>query len=111
MKIININESQKKRLFEAYDGKFSFDELDKQGDLSSMYNYCINHLRQTKVNLRKEVRKMRLKLEGADEVLAKIARAKEITRELNDIAYSLMPLLQIEYVPKEESEENKEKTE
>ena len=44
MKIININESQKKRLFEAYDGKFSFDELDKQGDLSSMYNYCINHL-------------------------------------------------------------------
>ena len=24
MKIININESQKKRLFEAYDGKFSF---------------------------------------------------------------------------------------
>lgn len=54
---------------------------------------------------------MRLKLEGVDEVLAKIARAKEITRELNDIAYSLMPLLQIEYVPKEESEENKEKTE
>lgn len=53
---------------------------------------------------------MRLKLEGADEVLAKIARAKEITRELNDIAYSLMPLLQIEYVP-EGSEENKEKTE
>ena len=52
---------------------------------------------------------MRLKLEGADEVLAKIARAKEITRELNDIAYSLMPLLQIEYVP--ESKENKEKTE
>ena len=44
MKIININESQKKRLFEAYDGKFSFDELDKQGDLSCMYNYCINHL-------------------------------------------------------------------
>ena len=44
MKIININESQKKRLFEAYDGKFSFDKLDKQGDLSSMYNYCINHL-------------------------------------------------------------------
>ena len=42
MKIININESQKKRLFEAYDGNFSFDELDKQGDLSSMYNYCIN---------------------------------------------------------------------
>ena len=34
MKIININESQKKRLFEAYDGKFSFDELDKQGYLS-----------------------------------------------------------------------------
>ena len=32
MKIININESQKKRLFEAYDGKFSFAELDKQGD-------------------------------------------------------------------------------
>lgn len=53
---------------------------------------------------------MRLKLEGTDEVLAKIARAKEITRELNDIAYSLMPLLQIEYVP-EESKENKEKTE
>lgn len=44
MKIININESQKKRLFEAYDGKFSFDELDKQGDLSCMYNYCVNHL-------------------------------------------------------------------
>ncbi len=63
------------------------------------------------MNHGKEVRKMRLKLEGADEVLAKIARAKEITRELNDIAYSLMPLLQIEYVPKEESEENKEKTE
>lgn len=53
---------------------------------------------------------MRLKLEGADEVLAKIARAKEITRELNDIAYSLMPLLRVEYVP-EGSEENKEKTE
>lgn len=53
---------------------------------------------------------MRLKLEGADEVLAKIARAKEITRELNDIAYSLMPLLQIEYVPRSK-EENKEKTE
>ena len=53
---------------------------------------------------------MRLKLEGTDEVLAKIARAKEITRELKDIAYSLMPLLQIEYVP-EESKENKEKTE
>ncbi len=54
---------------------------------------------------------MRLKLEGADEVLAKIARTKEITRELNDIAYSLMPLLQIEYVPEESKEENKEKTE
>ena len=44
MKIININESQKKRLFEAYDGKFSFAELDKQGDLCNMDFYCYKHL-------------------------------------------------------------------
>ena len=44
MKIININESQKKRLFEAYDGKFSFDELDKQEDLGNMDYYCYKHL-------------------------------------------------------------------
>ena len=29
MKVIFINESQKKRLFEAYDGEFSFSELDR----------------------------------------------------------------------------------
>ena len=44
MKIININESQKKRLFEAYDGKFSFAELDKQEDLGNMEAYCYEHL-------------------------------------------------------------------
>ena len=44
MKIININESQKKRLFEAYDGKFSFSELDKQEDLGNMDYYCYKHL-------------------------------------------------------------------
>lgn len=44
MKIINIDESQKKRLFEAYDGKFSFSELDKQEDLGNMDYYCYKHL-------------------------------------------------------------------
>ena len=43
MKIININESQKKRLFEAYDGKFSFAELDRL-NLNGMYDYCLKHL-------------------------------------------------------------------
>lgn len=43
MKIININESQKKRLFEAYDGEFSFSELDRL-NLNGMYDYCLKHL-------------------------------------------------------------------
>ena len=44
MKIININESQKKRLFEAYDGKFSFKKLDMHPDLNAMVIYCDEHL-------------------------------------------------------------------
>ncbi len=44
MKIININESQKKRLFEAYDGRFSFKKLDMHPDLNAMVIYCDEHL-------------------------------------------------------------------
>ena len=43
MKVIFINESQKKRLFEAYDGEFSFSELDRL-NLNGMYDYCLKHL-------------------------------------------------------------------
>lgn len=52
MKIIKVNESQKNRLFEAYDNKFSFNELSKLGDeyflnkggSSVQFEYCVNHL-------------------------------------------------------------------
>jgi len=46
---------------------------------------------------------MKIVIEGQEDVLKKIARMKELTRELSDLAYSLMPLLQIEY-----TQENKQ---
>lgn len=45
MRFITITESQKCRLFEAYDGKFSFDDLDDY-DKDGMFDYCVKHLGQ-----------------------------------------------------------------
>ena len=39
MRFVKISESQKKRLFEAYDGKFSFSDLDDY-TIYDMYDYC-----------------------------------------------------------------------
>lgn len=45
MKIIKINESQKRRLFEAYQEGFSFDALTKLGDdWEAQYAYCVKWL-------------------------------------------------------------------
>lgn len=43
MRFVRITESQRGRLFEAYDGKFSFDDLDDY-DKDGMYEYCVRHL-------------------------------------------------------------------
>jgi hypothetical protein len=48
MKLIRINESQKRRLFEAYSERFSLEELTKIGneqpDGNAQYEYCVRHL-------------------------------------------------------------------
>ena len=40
MKVIFINESQKKRLFEAYDGEFSFAENQTDGQDHECHHHC-----------------------------------------------------------------------
>lgn len=43
MRFIKISKSQANRLFEAYDGKFSFDNLDDY-TIEDMFDYCVRHL-------------------------------------------------------------------
>jgi hypothetical protein len=48
MRTIKINESQRRRLFEAYSEGFSFEELtmigNEQPDGNAQYEYCVRHL-------------------------------------------------------------------
>lgn len=71
MRFVKISESQRKRLFEAYDGKFSFSDLDDY-TIYDMYDYCERHLGKPFAN-----GSSRVVFTLGDNIVLKLAYGKE----------------------------------